>query len=74
MDDILSMEGFSIDYWDQYGNIQKTFLHKPISNICNFKDDEFGVILFMFYNAHPGCKIISIKPFNFLDFNKENNK
>lgn len=68
MDDILSMDGFSIDYVDQYGNIQKTFFHKPISNICFSKDDEFDVICLMFYNAHPGCKIISIKPFNFLDF------
>lgn len=58
------MEGFEIKYRDKNGKVEETFMGSPMSSfdISHMSaEDQKNLVLLFFGQAHPGCKVISIK-------------
>lgn len=67
------MDGFSIGYITPDGVNEITWFGSPVSSFdlsgasC---DDMKDIVLMMFYQAHSGCKVVSIKSCSLKDFEK----
>lgn len=61
------MDGYIITYVDKKGQKEDTFFSDPVSSFGGGFDGA-EIIRVMFFNAHPGCKIISMKRAAFSSF------
>ncbi len=65
------MDGFKVNYINSKGVNETTFFGPIITNIdmSNQPQKEaIGIISMFFYNAHPGCSIVSIEKCTYDDF------
>lgn len=64
------MDGYKIVYKEPDGTITKTFFGEPMCDISLPKVCIVEVIKLFFWNAHPGCDIISIECCSLKEFKK----
>lgn len=64
------MDGYKIIYKEPDGTVIDTFFGEPMTNISLQKQCYMEVIKLLFWNAHPGCDIISIERCNLEKFMK----
>lgn len=67
------MDGYKIKYRSADGAMVDTWFGEPE---CSFRADEMPsrikreLVMMMFGNAHPGCRIVSIEPCSIMEFAK----
>ena len=64
------MDGYKIIYKEPDGTTTATFFGEPVLNFCLPNLSNMEVIMLLFGNAHPGCKIVSIECCSLKEFMK----
>lgn len=65
------MDGYKIIYRTSNGVVESTWFGKPESsfNLNDMSNDEINnLVLLLFYQAHPGCHVISMVPCTVKEF------
>lgn len=55
------MDGYKVVYSELDGAITSTFFGEPMASFGLSKSEYTDIVKLMFSNAHPGCKIMSIR-------------
>lgn len=51
-------KGYCIEFLDCDGKFDRTFMGDAITNVPGIKCDDIGIILYVFFHAHPGCTVL----------------
>jgi len=65
------VNGFKIDYVTANGKKKTTWLGSPISSFGSFvfsADNAEDVVLMMFYQIYPVCRVLSIQPCSYEEY------